>query len=94
MINNRFNIVYRLLGFVINLFYLCNMKSYITNLEGKSEIRTLDELNTMLDYMIENENYELCSVIKRVIDDYDELMIATNLTFTNVKQKLIKLNEK
>jgi len=23
MINNRFNVVYHLLGFVINLFYLC-----------------------------------------------------------------------
>ena len=56
------------------IFYLCSMKSYIVNLEGKSEIRTLDELNTMLDYMIENENYELCSVIKEVIDNYDELV--------------------
>ena len=27
MINNRFNVVYHLLGFVINLFYLC--KKYI-----------------------------------------------------------------
>jgi hypothetical protein len=74
MINNRFNVVYHLLGFFINLFYLCDMKSYIVNLEGNSEIRTLDELNTMLDYMIENENYELCSVIKEVIDNYDELV--------------------
>jgi hypothetical protein len=47
------------------------MKSYIINLEEKSEIRTLDELNTMLDYMIENENYELCSLIKEVIDNYE-----------------------
>jgi DNA-directed RNA polymerase subunit L len=50
------------------------MKSFVVNIEGKSEIRTLDELNTMLDFMIENENYELCSVIKRVIDNYDELV--------------------
>jgi hypothetical protein len=71
MINNRFNVVYHLLGFVINFFYLCSMKSYIINLEEKSEIRTLDELNTMLDYMIENENYELCSLIKEVIDNYE-----------------------
>ena len=63
-----------MLGFVINLFYLCNMKSFVVNIEGKSGIRTLDELNTMLDFMIENENYELCSVIKRVIDNYDELV--------------------
>lgn len=50
------------------------MKSYIVNLEGKSEIRTLNELNMMLDYMIENENYELCSIIKEVIDNYDDLV--------------------
>jgi|APGre2960657404_1045060.scaffolds.fasta_scaffold06141_7 hypothetical protein len=74
MINNRFNVVYHLLGFVINLFYLCNMKSYIVNLEGKSGIRSISELNTMLNYMIENENYELCSLIKEVIDNYDELV--------------------
>ena len=74
MINNRFNVVYHLLGFVINLFYLCIMKSYIVNLPEKTGIRTLDELNTMLDFMIENENYELCSVIKQVIDNYDELV--------------------
>ena len=74
MIKNRFNVVYHLLGFVINLFYLCNMKSFVVNLEEKSGIRTLDELNTMLDFMIENENYEICSVIKRVIDNYDELV--------------------
>ena len=74
MINNRFNVVYHLLGFVINLFYLFSMKSYIVNLEGKTGVRSIDELNTMLDYMIENENYELCSVIKEVIDNYDELV--------------------
>ena len=50
------------------------MKSYVINLEGKNEIRTLDELKTMLNYMIENENYELCSVIKEAIDNYDELV--------------------
>lgn len=50
------------------------MKSYIVNLEGKTGVRSIDELNTMLDYMIENENYELCSVIKEVIDNYDELV--------------------
>ena len=47
------------------------MKSYIVNLEGKNEIRSIDELNTMLNYAIENENYELCSLIKEVIDNYD-----------------------
>lgn len=50
------------------------MKSYIVNLEGKNEIRSIHELNTMLNYMIENENYELCSLIKEVIDNYDELV--------------------
>ena len=50
------------------------MKSYVINLEGKNENRTLDELKTMLNYMIENENYELCSVIKEAIDNYDELV--------------------
>jgi hypothetical protein len=50
------------------------MKSFVVNLEEKSGIRTLDELNTMLDFMIENENYEICSVIKEVIDNYDELV--------------------
>lgn len=50
------------------------MKSFTVNLEGKSEIRTLKELNTMLNYMIENENYEICSVIKEVIDNYDKLL--------------------
>jgi len=74
MINNRFNVVYHLLGFVINFFSLCNMKSFVVNLEEKSGFRTLDVLNTMLDLMIENENYEICSVIKRVIDNYDELV--------------------
>ena len=28
MINNRFNVVYHLLGFVINLFYLCKKYRY------------------------------------------------------------------
>ena len=74
MINNRFNVVYHLLGFVINLFYLCIMKLYIVNLPEKNEIRTLDELNRMLEYMIEVENYEMCSEIKRVIDNYDDLV--------------------
>ena len=74
MINNRFNVVYHLLGVVINLFYLCIMKSYIVNLPEKNEIRTLDELNRMLEYMIEVENYEMCSEIKRVIDNYDDLV--------------------
>jgi hypothetical protein len=50
------------------------MKSFVVNLEAKSGIRTLDELNTMLDFMIENENYELCSVIKQIIDNYDDLV--------------------
>jgi len=50
------------------------MKSFVVNLEAKSGIRTLDELNTMLDFMVENENYELCSVIKQVIDNYDDLV--------------------
>ena len=50
------------------------MKSYIVNLEGKNEIRSIDELNTMLNYAIENENYELCLLIKEVIDNYDELV--------------------
>ena len=50
------------------------MKSYIVNLEWKNEIRSIDELNTMLNYAIENENYELCSLIKKVIDNYDELV--------------------
>jgi len=54
------------------------MKSYVINLKGKNEIRTLDELNTMLNYMIENENYELCSVIKEAIDNYDELVKQLN----------------
>ena len=56
------------------------MKSYIVNLERKNEIRSIDELNTMLNYAIENENYELCSLIKEVIDNYDELVnkIKTN----------------
>ena len=54
------------------------MKSYVINLEGKNEIRTLDELKTMLNYMIENENYELCSVIKEAIDNYDELVKQLN----------------
>ena len=54
------------------------MKSYVINLEGKNEIRTIDELKTMLNYMIENENYELCSVIKEAIDNYDELVKQLN----------------
>ena len=50
------------------------MKSYIVNLPEKNEIRTLDELNRMLEYMIEVENYEMCSEIKRLIDNYDDLV--------------------
>ena len=70
MINNRFNVVYHLLGFVINLFYLCSMKSYIVNLEGKTGVRSIDELNTMLDYMIENENYELCTNCSKLVNNF------------------------
>lgn len=54
------------------------MKSYIVNIPGKSRIRTLDELNKLLDYSIENENYELCSLIKKAIDNYDELVLKLN----------------
>jgi hypothetical protein len=54
------------------------MKSYIVNLEGKTGIRSLDELHNMLNYMIEIENYELCSVIKEAIDNYDELISKIN----------------
>ena len=57
------------------------MKSYVINLEGKNEIRTLDELKTMLNYMIENENYELGSVIKEAIDNYDELVKQIGLLY-------------
>jgi hypothetical protein len=56
------------------------MKSYIVNLPEKTEIRTLDELNRMLEYMIEVENYEMCSEIKKVIDNYDDL-VTQNMTF-------------
>lgn len=63
-----------MLDFFINLFYLYSMKSYIINLEGGIRIRSIYELNMMLDYMIENENYGLCSLIKEVIDNYDELV--------------------
>jgi hypothetical protein len=55
-----------------------NMKSYIVNLEVKTGIRSLDELHNMLNYMIEIENYELCSVIKEAIDNYDELISKLN----------------
>jgi len=55
------------------------MKSYIVNLEGRAEIRTIDELKQLLEYMIENENYEQCSVIKYAIDNYDELYNKYNL---------------
>jgi protein-arginine kinase activator protein McsA len=55
------------------------MKSYIVNLEGRTEIRTIDELKQLLEYMIENENYEQCSVIKYAIDNYDELYNKYNL---------------
>ena len=50
------------------------MKPYIVNLIGKNEIRSLDELNSLLQYMIEVENYEICSQIKEVIDNYDDLV--------------------
>jgi hypothetical protein len=50
------------------------MKSYIVNLPEKNEIRTLDELNRMLEYMIGVENYEMCSEIKKVIDNYNDLL--------------------
>jgi hypothetical protein len=50
------------------------MKSYIVNIPGKTGIRTLDELNKMLEYMIEVENYEMCLEIKEVIDNYDDLV--------------------
>ena len=56
------------------------MKSYIVNLQEKNEIRTLNELNRMLEYMIGIENYEMCWEIKKVIDNYDDLVnkIKTN----------------
>ena len=54
------------------------MKSYVINLKGKNETRTLNELKNMLNYMIENENYELCSVIKEAIDNYDVLVKQLN----------------
>jgi hypothetical protein len=55
------------------------MKSYIINIPEKTEIRTLEELNKILNYMIEIENYEMCSKIKKVIDNYDDLKkIATS----------------
>jgi len=50
------------------------MKSYTMRLRGRTEIRSLDELKTLLDQAIEVENYELCSLIKQVIDNYDELV--------------------
>jgi hypothetical protein len=50
------------------------MKSYIVNIPGKTGIRTLDELNKMLEYMTEVENYEMCLEIKKVIDNYDDLV--------------------
>lgn len=50
------------------------MKSYTINLKEKTEIRSLNELKTMLNYMIQNEEYELCSVIKKTIDNYDEII--------------------
>ena len=50
-------------------------KIYEIILEGSCDhIRSLDELNKLLDYMVENENYELCQEIKNVIDNYDELI--------------------
>lgn len=58
------------------------MKSYTMSIRGRTEIRSLDELKTLLDQAIEVENYELCSLIKQVIDNYDEL----------VREQKIKLN--
>ena len=61
------------------------MKSYIVNIPGKTGIRTLDELNKMLEYMIEVENYEMCLEIKKVIDNYDDLVneLKTNQIWWN-----------
>ncbi len=49
------------------------MKPYILSLKGSTQIRTLDELKQLLAAMIENENFEQCSIVKHVIDNYDEL---------------------
>lgn len=50
------------------------MKSYIINVEGRTETRSIAELNTLLEFMIEIEEYELCSAISQVIENYDELV--------------------
>ena len=47
---------------------------YALKLEGGTKVRTIDELNQLLNYMIEIEEYELCSKIKYIIDNYDELL--------------------
>lgn len=49
------------------------MKPYILNLKGSTQTRTLDELKQLLAAMIENENFEQCSIVKHAIDNYDEL---------------------
>jgi hypothetical protein len=41
----------------------------------------MDELNRMLEYMIEIENYEMCSKIKWVIDNYDNLIHDKELIY-------------
>ncbi len=47
---------------------------YEVKLEGRTRIRTLDELKHLLNHCIENENYEQCSVIKYAIDNYQSLI--------------------
>lgn len=51
------------------------MKSYTINLPGKTRLRTLDELNELLELSVKEENYELCLVIKEAIDNYDKYKI-------------------
>jgi DNA-directed RNA polymerase subunit L len=50
----------------------------IIKLEGKTSVRTLDELKELMEVMIEHEKYELCSKIKYVIDNYNSLVLQLN----------------
>ncbi len=46
------------------------------NIPEQTKPFTLEELNRILQYAIEMEEYEICEKIKKSIDNYDEYFIT------------------
>ena len=50
------------------------------SLEGSTKVRTLDELKELMKTMISYEEYEICSIIRDAIGNYNELVNQYELT--------------